>query len=320
MKSGSRELQVAGQAPYRTWGICPTESWGTERSCTGQMPHEDGVAVSEDGLSAQGAEAREQLLLLAHLDDVLHQLGAAGAVDLLGVDRKTLWRATQSGRVDGVLRKALLRHAEAESEATNTACLKRLEALEAAVQQITDTVRQGTERLARLEEEGKAGATERRSAATRLSEAERTLITLSSRPGEFVQGIAQERNLQEVAPETEGDALKPQTAGDRDSSGAEMNPEVVKLQEERDLARAARDSARTKMDQVAASERVLEAELALIQTHGLTLPPGEEWSRVRRSDEISWRWRALEQARTERRRLERRRWLRRVLTLGLWWR
>lgn len=74
------------------------------------------------------------------------------------------------------------------------------------------------------------------------------------------------------------------------------------------------------MDEVAASERVLEAKLALIQTHGLTWTLGEEWNRVRRADEIAWRWHALEEAQAKRRKLRRRRWLRRVLTLGLWWR
>ena len=67
-------------------------------------------------------------------------------------------------------------------------------------------------------------------------------------------------------------------------------------------------------------ERVLELEVALIEGHGLTLPPDREPVRgIWRESRLNWRKRALGDARRERAKAERRRHLRRGLTLGLWW-
>lgn len=171
-----------------------------------------------------------------------------------------------------------------------------------------------------LEEAWSTRAAEKQALGPRLDDMERMLSTMSLRLGEIDERIAQQRGSPGATSEAERASPTPKMSEGYDASGAGVSAEVAKLLEKRDLACTARDGVRNRLDQVAASERVLEAELALIQTHGLTLPTGEEWNRVRRSDEISWRWHALEQAWAELRRLERRCWLRRLLTLGLWWR
>ena len=69
-----------------------------------------------------------------------------------------------------------------------------------------------------------------------------------------------------------------------------------------------------------AEERQLTLELAMLEEHGLTLPPETQPLRgFGRKGQINWRWTALydTQRALARRRLWR--WVRRVCTLGLWW-
>ena len=71
---------------------------------------------------------------------------------------------------------------------------------------------------------------------------------------------------------------------------------------------------------LAAAERLLEVELALLEGHGMTLPPEKRpLHGFDRDGQTTWRRTALLARRRERAGLERRRWVRRVLTLGLWW-
>ena len=59
----------------------------------------------------------------------------------------------------------------------------------------------------------------------------------------------------------------------------------------------------------------------MLEDHGLTLPPETEPLRgLDRGAQLNWRRKALVDMRKRRRRLGLLRWLRRTLTLGLWWR
>ena len=65
-----------------------------------------------------------------------------------------------------------------------------------------------------------------------------------------------------------------------------------------------------------AEERLMEVELALLEEHGLTLPPEKQPLRgLDRSGQIDWRRTALSDTRRARRKRES---LKRVLTFGLW--
>ena len=66
-------------------------------------------------------------------------------------------------------------------------------------------------------------------------------------------------------------------------------------------------------------ERILELELAMLEKHGLILPPEPmpltgHWRR----GQLSWRWTALYDTQRARVKRELLRWVRRILTLGLW--
>ena len=58
----------------------------------------------------------------------------------------------------------------------------------------------------------------------------------------------------------------------------------------------------------------------MLEEHGLTLPPEKEPLRgFGRRGQTTWRWTALDDTRKALRRRKRMRWVRRILTLGLWW-
>ena len=66
-------------------------------------------------------------------------------------------------------------------------------------------------------------------------------------------------------------------------------------------------------------ERLLTLELAMLEEHGLTLPPEKQPLRgFGRKGQTSWRWTALHDTRVALRKRQLLRWLRRVCTLGLW--
>ena len=70
---------------------------------------------------------------------------------------------------------------------------------------------------------------------------------------------------------------------------------------------------------LAARERLLVVELALLEEHGMTLPPEKQPLRgLDRSGQVNWRRTALYDTRRALKQQELWRWARRVLTLGLW--
>ena len=70
---------------------------------------------------------------------------------------------------------------------------------------------------------------------------------------------------------------------------------------------------------VSRRERILELEVAMLEDHGLTLPPETEPLRgLDRGAQLNWRLKELHEFKKRRARLELLRWLRRVLSLGMW--
>ena len=73
------------------------------------------------------------------------------------------------------------------------------------------------------------------------------------------------------------------------------------------------------LDWLTTEERFLSVELALLQEHGLTLPPETYPLRgLERSSQVNWRRTALFDTRRALRKAELLRKVRRVLTFGLW--
>ena len=76
---------------------------------------------------------------------------------------------------------------------------------------------------------------------------------------------------------------------------------------------------RTTLDRTEVQEPMLELELAIAGEHELTLPPASfPWDEFDRRDKVWELTQDLKRVRAERNRALLRRWLRRVLTFGLW--
>ena len=76
----------------------------------------------------------------------------------------------------------------------------------------------------------------------------------------------------------------------------------------------------TRLTQTKGRERIMALEIAMIGEYELTLPPDTAPLHPSvREDYLGWRRRALVDIQRERARRELMRLLRRVLTLGLWW-
>ena len=66
-------------------------------------------------------------------------------------------------------------------------------------------------------------------------------------------------------------------------------------------------------------ERLLTVELAMLEEHGLTLPPQKQPVKgLERRDHTRWRWKALYRTQVALHRRKMLRWVRRILTVGLW--
>ena len=75
----------------------------------------------------------------------------------------------------------------------------------------------------------------------------------------------------------------------------------------------------TTLDRTEVQERMLELELAIVEEHELTLPPASfPWDQFDLRDKVWERRQDFKRVRVERNRALLRRWLRRVLTFGLW--
>lgn len=96
-------------------------------------------------------------------------------------------------------------------------------------------------------------------------------------------------------------------------------PLVAEWREVRD--RMGDGLAGSRVDRAMVTVRRWELEAAMLREFHLTLPPETEpLDESRRWDHIRWREEALEEVRRELGRAKRARLLRRVVTLGLWWR
>jgi len=267
----------------------------------------------EDG--SPSLESLHQVRLRALLNDLVHDLGPVKAAERLGIDRKTLWRSEGAGemspRLTEALERLLLERAAADG--------LRVKALE---ERVAELERQLAAALAAVN--GGSGDNSEHLGAEVVDGLRR----------EFVREIQRlERRLEArigAAPEAEAGRLKTDRNGSRrrypnlvTREPADDDEEVFgaawPLVEEWRRLWADHSASGRGLAWVSRRERILELEVALLEEHGLTLPPetaplaGSE-----RREQVSWRERELARVRTRRARLELLHGLRRLLTLGRW--
>ena len=281
---------------------------------------------------SKSIEDLHHLRLMALLDELVRDKGARKAAADLDVDHRTLAASLESGRLTRRMRVALDRALLAgggsparEQQERNDQLAERLEQVEGRVEVVGQDAGQG---LAAVQDEVKALRNEQGQALQRV---ESRLAKVEGGGGD--------------AAEEEGAAGDGGRTPNRESSGGTQPkrrpklrrefPELATLepaeddqdvfgdawalvQEWRELKETHPNRGRG-LDWLREKERLLEVELALVEDHGLTLPPETYPLRgLDRGAQVNWRHKALVDTQRARKKREILLWLRRVLSLGMW--
>ena len=279
---------------------------------------------------SRSIEDLQHLRLTVLLEELVRDQGIMRAAGELNVDHRTLTAGLESGRLSrrlrGALEKALLEGGGSpaqEQRERNDELKGRVESLEGQVNEMGEEMSRG---LAAVQDEVKALRNEQGQALQRI---ESRLAKVETEGGG-----------QDGEEEPGGGAAGPPApvnTGRRSTSRLRREfPELVTLEPADDdedvfgdalaLVQAWRELKETHpnrgrgLDWLRRQERLLTVELALLEEHGLTLPPETYPLRgLDRGAQVNWRQKALfdtQKARGKREILHR---ARRALTFGLWW-
>ena len=282
--------------------------------------------MNEEELMPESSRSLESLRIVrlnALLRDMLRDEGVVKTARLLGVTYRTLVRAVEADSLSGRMSHALERHLLLGGGSAAARQQERVEALE----------QQSTEIKGRLE------AVEMELGSTRTA-IESEIKALREEQAQGVRGL--ERRLAGLeARQVEAGPPPPAVMDGRRQVGKRAAarreyPELVTLDPEPGeeqvygeatslivqwrKVRGDHHEARDRLGRAEAEERMRELEIAMIEEHKLTLPPARyPWNTFDRRDEVWSRRQTLARVRGERVRAHLRRWIRRVLTLGLRW-
>lgn len=295
---------IAGGAPVPPrWGA----KWGSWGSPEGEANGGSGVTMNGN----ETAEREPEQVLLASLRELIDEAGHGEAARQLGVDRKTLWRVLDQGRLTPRVRQALERRGANPEAARRRGRLdvleRRTEMLDKDVEALAEAVealREEFGRLADLQAEA-LGAWERR-----LSAVEARLAGTAAEP----PGAGRDGGTEPQVSHPEVVTLEP-VQGDEIVYG-EAAPVVL---EWRDQRMTHLDEGARRVERARALVRMFELEIVLIRDHELTLPPSAyPWDESRRRDELTKVKFSLVSARWELAQALLWRWVRLALTLGRW--
>ena len=249
-----------------------------------------------------------ELRLLALLHELVEAGSQAKAADELGVDRKTLWRSMNSGRLAPVLATALERRLLADARAELAGRAERIDALEQRVGALEHALGTGFE------------AVRREVAVLRVAPAPEARPSGERAAQGPPAAPAHEQPSGSGAPARPPWRPYPQLVTAEPEPGEELvyGEATAHVAAWREARRQSREG-RRRLERLDAELRMRELELVLIGDHELTLPPAVyPWDRADRRSELWRRRQALADARAERKRALIRRWARRLLTLGIW--
>ncbi len=275
-----------------------------------------------DGPEVTGGEPHEGAgRMWGLLQDLLEAHGREGTAALLGVNERTLRRAESNRHVTPQLQKELVRHAQEGMDDGPASSPQHLALELASLRHLKgrfDKLEQGTrDALDGLRREMAEVVAENKGLRRRVKDLEqggggqRTTEGGGDSPDPMrtTRTALDRRYPQLITEEAE--------AGEHAVYGIAM-PLITEWRERRQSYLLHLDSA-DNWGKLTSELRMTELEIELIDAHVLTLPPADyPWDGIRRHSELRLRRRTWERLRHERRRARVRRWLLRVVTLGLW--
>ena len=260
-------------------------------------------------------EDLHELRLMALLHDLVRKHQRKGAGEILGVDPRTVKACLGRGALSKWMRTALEAQLLSREKAAMAAQQERIKALDqrmgALEQQIVSglgemrTTMKGEIKALKDEHAGALRQWERRLAQVEAGYGGASAASAEKQP--VTTGVTRRRypELVTVEPALDDEAV--------------FGAAWPVIDEWRTL-RASHPIGGKSLSWLVTHERILELELAMLEKHGLTLPPepmpltGVWRNGQRRSIEA-----ALGDTRWARTRRERLRWVRRFFTVGLWW-
>ncbi|MYD93778.1 MAG: hypothetical protein F4Y02_08810 [Chloroflexi bacterium] len=281
------------------------------------------MKTTEHGIEdSRDVENMYHMRLMTLLQELVRERGYKGAARVLEIDQRTVAESAKTGRLSRRTREALERalqegvgSAAARQRERNDKLEERVEALESEVEALGKEVRR---RLSKVE-----GAVD---ALGRDDDVwAKTTGAGHAGAGHSRQGAAEG---EDGAPEREGSPA-PKASMQReypelvtlepaDDDGEVFGEAWPLIAEWRELKESHPNEGKG-LEWLAGRERLLEVELELLEGHGMTLPPEKQpLHGLDRSGQVSWRRKALFDARRARARSEIVTWVWRALTLR-WW-
>ena len=277
---------------------------------------------------SRNIEDLHHLRLMSLLDETVQDKGVMRAARDLGVNYRTLASALESGRLSrrmrGALENALLEGGGSparEQRQRNDELAGRVEKLEEQVKVVAEDSGQGVAAVQAVQGEVQALRKEHGQALqhvdSRLAQVERGEggggVSGSGGPAQSVPPGKSSITTRSLPRRDFPELATLEPAADDEDVFGDAWPLV---QEWRELRKTHPDRGKG-LDWLRDEERLMSVELALLDDHGLTLPPQTyPLKGLDRGDQTRWRRTALEDARRARNRLERLRWLFWMLTGG----
>ena len=258
------------------------------------------------------------LRLMTLLQELVRDKGYQGAARVLEIDQKTVTESARTGVLTRRVRQALERalqegvgSAAARQRERNDRLEERVQQLEEGHEALGSEVRR---RLAVVEVE--VGGLRGEDGAQVGQAPERPPQAEPSRSEAGTSGTGRNPPSRPLKRREYPDLATREPADDDEEVFSDAWPLIVEWRELKD----AHPNEGKGIQWLAEEERLLEVELALLEEHGMTLPPEKRPLRgFARSGQVNWRRTALDDTRKARARRELALKVRRWLTLGLWW-
>ena len=259
------------------------------------------------------------LRLMTLLQELVRDKGYQGAARVLEIDQKTVTESARTGVLTRRVRQALERGLQEGVGSAAARQRERNDRLEERVQQLEE----GHEALG-SEVRGRIAAVEGEVGALRGGDARRAgqsgaapVQAEAIQSGAGASGAGRNPPSRPLQRREYPDLATRQPADDDEEVFGDAWALIVQWRELKD----AHPNEGKGLAWLADEERLLEVELALLEEHGMTLPPEKRPLRgFARSGQVNWRRTALHDTRRAGARRELVLKVRRWLTLGLWWR
>ena len=267
--------------------------------------------------ASRSLESLRHMRLMALLHDMIDAEDGAKAAAALGVSYRTVSRAVRSGTLTDRMSDALERHLLLGGGSAATQQQERVESMEKRLAELERDLGGG---LKAAVEEVKAfreeQARDRLHVERRLLRVEDRMKGLAVAPQAGVEPGATKRP--HVRRRDYPQLVTREAEPDEEQVYGDATPVIVEWRKARDEYRKAAETS-TEVEIRGTHLSMLELEIAIIEEHGLTMPPekyplDEEWRR----DAVWKRRRTISWGREELRKALLRRWVRRILTFGIW--